>query len=218
MAAITICSDFRAPQNKVTTVSPSISHEVMGPDVKQINIRVHVHVCVQSLSFGQHFVAPWTVAPPGSSAHAISQARILEWVAIFFSRGSSLPCSLHIPACMPSCFSHVWFFVTKWTVAHQAPLSMEFSRQEWVAMLSSGDLLNPEIEPASPRDQTCVSCVSCIGRWVLHHLCHLGSPCVYIQRPYLAQPSHPGLNGLVSWERQIGNYWKAKTCNWGFTG
>ena len=63
MAAITICSDFRAPQNKVTTVSPSISHEVMGPDVKQINIRVHVHVCVQSLSFGQHFVAPWTVAP-----------------------------------------------------------------------------------------------------------------------------------------------------------
>ena len=27
-----------------------------------------------------------------------------------------------------------------------------------------------------PRDQTCVSYVSCIGRWVLYHLCHLGSP------------------------------------------
>ena len=26
---------------------------------------------------------------PGSSVHRISQARILEWVAIFFSRGSS---------------------------------------------------------------------------------------------------------------------------------
>ena len=35
MAAITICSDFGAPQNKVchvSTVSPSVWHEVMGPD------------------------------------------------------------------------------------------------------------------------------------------------------------------------------------------
>ena len=32
--------------------------------------------------------------------------------------------------------SHVQFFVTPWTTAHQAPLSMEFSRQEleWVAI------------------------------------------------------------------------------------
>ena len=35
MAAVTICSDFGAPQIKsdtVSTVYPSISHEVMGPD------------------------------------------------------------------------------------------------------------------------------------------------------------------------------------------
>ena len=34
MAAVTICSDFGGPENKVTvsTVSPSICHEVMGPD------------------------------------------------------------------------------------------------------------------------------------------------------------------------------------------
>ena len=30
-------------------------------------------------------------SPPGSSVHGISQARILEWVAISFSRGSSRP-------------------------------------------------------------------------------------------------------------------------------
>ena len=30
-------------------------------------------------------------SPPGSSAHGILQARILEWVALFFSRGSSQP-------------------------------------------------------------------------------------------------------------------------------
>ena len=33
--------------------------------------------------------APWTVALPGSPVHGILQARILEWVTILFSRGSS---------------------------------------------------------------------------------------------------------------------------------
>ena len=32
------------------------------------------------------FVTPWTVVCPGSSVHEISQARVLEWVAISFSR------------------------------------------------------------------------------------------------------------------------------------
>ena len=32
---------------------------------------------------------PWTFFDPGSSVHGISQARILEWFAISFSRGSS---------------------------------------------------------------------------------------------------------------------------------
>ena len=34
---------------------------------------------------------PVDYSPPGSSVHGISQARILEWVAIAFSRGSSWP-------------------------------------------------------------------------------------------------------------------------------
>ena len=34
---------------------------------------------------------PMDCSPPGSSVHWIFQARILEWVAIFFSRGSSQP-------------------------------------------------------------------------------------------------------------------------------
>ena len=37
------------------------------------------------------FVTSWTVGLPSSSVHEISQARILEWVAISFSRGSSWP-------------------------------------------------------------------------------------------------------------------------------
>ena len=47
---------------------------------------------VKSLSRVQPFVTPWTVySPPGSSVHGILQARILEWVAISVSRGSSQP-------------------------------------------------------------------------------------------------------------------------------
>ena len=34
---------------------------------------------------------PMDCSPPGSPIHGIFQARVLEWVAIFFSRGSSWP-------------------------------------------------------------------------------------------------------------------------------
>ena len=53
--------------------------------------------------------------------------------------------------------SCVWFFATSWTVAHQAPLSMKFSRQEYWSGLpfpSSGDLPDPGIKPKSPALQT----------------------------------------------------------------
>ena len=53
---------------------------------------------------------------------------------------------------MLSHFSHVQLFVTLWTVAHQTPLSMGFSRQEYRSGLPCpppGDLPDPGIEPAS---------------------------------------------------------------------
>ena len=52
-----------------------------------------------------------------------------------------------------SSLSHIWLFVTPWTVAHQASLSMGFSRQEYWSGLPfppPGDLPNPGIEPTSP--------------------------------------------------------------------
>ena len=48
--------------------------------------------------------------------------------------------------------SRVQPFVTPWTVAPQAPLSMEFSRQEygrWLPLPTPGDLPDPGIEPES---------------------------------------------------------------------
>ena len=53
--------------------------------------------------------------------------------------------------------SHVPLFATPWTVAHQAPQSMEFSRQEcWSGLLfpSPGDIPNPGIESRSPPLQS----------------------------------------------------------------
>ena len=49
--------------------------------------------------------------------------------------------------------SRVQLFVTPWTVAYQASLSMGFSRQEYqsgVPFPSPWDLPNPGIEPGSP--------------------------------------------------------------------
>ena len=52
--------------------------------------------------------------------------------------------------------SRVQLFATPWTIAHQAPPSLEFSRQEYWSGLpfpSPGDLPNPWIEPGSPALQ-----------------------------------------------------------------
>ena len=52
--------------------------------------------------------------------------------------------------------SPVQLFAIPWTVAHQAPLSMEFFRQEYwngLPFPSPGDLPDPGIEPGSPALQ-----------------------------------------------------------------
>ena len=59
-------------------------------------------------------------------------------------------------ACMLSRFSHVQLFVTPWTVAHQASLSMGILQArilEWVACPPLGDLPNPGMEPRFPTLQ-----------------------------------------------------------------
>ena len=53
---------------------------------------------------------------------------------------------------MLSCFSHVRLFITLWTVARQASLSMGFFRKEYWSVLPCpppGDLPDPEINPSS---------------------------------------------------------------------
>ena len=69
-----------------------------------------------------------------------------------FSFGQLLPSLIHVHVCMLSCFSRVQLFETLRTIAHQAPLSMGFSRQEYWSGLQCPppeDLLNPGFEPMS---------------------------------------------------------------------
>ena len=87
---------------------------------KQVDkIQMNRQTCVHAKSLYSYVTLfdPMNSSSPGSSVHGILLARILEWVAIPFSRGAS-----------------------------------------------------------QPRDQTGISYVSCIGRWVLYHKHHLGSP------------------------------------------
>ena len=65
-------------------------------------------------------------------------------------------CSLEESESEVKLLSCVQLFATPWTVAYQAPQSMEFSRQEYWSGLpfpSPGDLSNPGVEPRSPTLQ-----------------------------------------------------------------
>ena len=69
---------------------------------------------------------------------------------------------------MHCCFSRVQLFETPQTVAHQAPLSMGFSRQEYWSGLpfpSPGDLPDPGVEPVSPALQAYSLILSQLGQW-----------------------------------------------------
>ena len=64
-----------------------------------------------------------------------------------------------------SMFSCVPLCVSPWTVAHQVPLSMEFSRKEYWSGLpfpTPGDLSDPGIEPVSPVS------LALVGRFLYH--------------------------------------------------
>ena len=141
------------------------------------------------------FCDPTDCSPRGSSVHGIFQAKILEWVAMPSSRGSSrFRNQTHVSyvSCIGGRFfttSTTWetqsvvfqLFAAAWTVAYQASLSMGFSRQKYQSGLpftSPGDLPDPGIEPRSPTLQAdaltseppcCIHCGrgQCSGAYVL---------------------------------------------------
>ena len=136
----------------------------LGPHRGLHNIQqmgVPFYVCVHSLSCVLTLCNPVDCSRSDSSVEGILQARILEQVAILSRKWKwKGNCSAVFDCCDPP-----------WTVAHKAPPSMEFSRQEYWSGLpfpSPGDLPDPRIlsrGSSQTRDQTHL-CISCIGRQI----------------------------------------------------
>ena len=111
-------------------------------------------------------VIPWTTARQDPLSMGFSRQGY--W--------SGLPCPSpnhflwlnNIPLCIFVCaqsLSHVQLSAAPGTVAHQAPLSMEFSRQEYWG----GFAISYSRGSSRPRDRTHISCISYTGRQVLYH-------------------------------------------------
>ena len=85
------------------------------------------------------------------------------------------------------CVSHVRLFVTPWTVAHHAPLSMGFSRQEhWSGLPRPppGDLFDPGTESESLMSPALA------GGFFFYHQRHLGSTILKQLNAYTHTPTH----------------------------
>ena len=92
---------------------------------------------------GQHSIPSW----PGNKSHRLKQEN-LGWLTNLKEAKSFFEVKSR---------SHVQLFVTPWTVAYQAPPSMEFSRQEYwsgVPFPSPGDIPKPGIETGSAALRT----------------------------------------------------------------
>ena len=84
-----------------------------------ITLCVCVSVCVvcvsaHTLSRVQLFVTPMDRSLPGSSVYEISEAGILEWVAISFSRGSSQPRDQSGISCVSCNGRQILYYCATW--------------------------------------------------------------------------------------------------------
>ena len=81
----------------------------MGESPGKLIEAIHIYGCWWfSHSVVSNSCAPVDCSPPGSSAHGILQARILEWVAISFSKGSSQPRNQTQVSCIAGRFFTYW--------------------------------------------------------------------------------------------------------------
>ena len=93
-------------------------------DIIKIPLHRGAAAAAKSLQSCPTLCNPIDGSPPGSSVSGILQARIMEWAAISCSNAWKWKVKVKLLSC-------VRLFMTPWTVAHQAPLSMGFSRQEY---------------------------------------------------------------------------------------
>ena len=125
----------------------SVSHSVVSDSANPWTV---AHQAPLSIEFSrQEYWSGLPFPPPGDLRNPGIEPRSPELQAD--SLPSEPPGKVKVKV---KSLSRVRLFVTPWTVAYQAPLSMRFSRQEyWSGLLfpSPGDLPDPGIEPGSPE-------------------------------------------------------------------
>ena len=143
--------DHSGGQNIFSSIFDLCSSWLIAPPVLGISYVFRMIKCVCAVlcsvaQLGPTFCDPIDGSPPGSAILGIFQARTLEWAAISFSNARKWKAKVKL-------LSRVQLFVTPGTVAHQAPLSVGFFRQEYW----SGLPLPSPRGSSWPRDQTWVS-------------------------------------------------------------
>ena len=102
----------------IRPLETDISFRKLGPEYTLHNsifyylniVSIYMRMCAQLPRWVPLFVTPMDCSPPGSSVHGVSQARILEWVAICFSRWSSQPRDWTQVSCI--CRSILYHWIT----------------------------------------------------------------------------------------------------------
>ena len=134
---------------------PSSAHHHL--DVPQISRNAHVqswHQC--SLAYYLVQVCPSSSTPSQCHRQLLNCSHWKLWHHCFLEIFARYPWVRDIFFSSPMCaqlLSCVWFFVTPWMVAHQAPLSTRFSWQEdWSGLPcpTPGDHPVEPVTPASP--------------------------------------------------------------------
>ena len=91
--------------------------------------RLKMFVVVELLSCVRLFSEPMDCSLSGSSVHGISLARILEWVAISFSRGSSWPRVQTRVSCI------IWWILYHWTTWEALRLFISRQTAPWLSQV-----------------------------------------------------------------------------------
>ena len=103
-------------------INPGKGQFVLSPMIKSLYLRAPVswlceclcmHAHTQSLSPVQLFAAPWTIACQ-VLVYGIFQARILEWITISYSSGSSWPRDLSHVSCISCIGRWILYYCTTW--------------------------------------------------------------------------------------------------------
>ena len=153
MAAVTTCSDLRAQKNKVCHCLKNIEIVFSFQDAEkktgseQIWPRAEICQLLDEIISESpsniifYYLKSWV------NCSSFSFLFLEGWprTCLFCVTWETSEDILSPKRCLPtsqccallSCFSHVWFFATPWTLAHQASPSMGFSKQEYCSGLGS---------------------------------------------------------------------------------